>query len=101
MEFYDYRYTKNAKIASDRFKDRPMTPAESVVYWTEYVVRHKGAPHLRSHAFNLSWYQYFLLDVIFVVLILLCMIFVIACIIIKSIYKYLKQFSRTIKSKSE
>ena len=55
---------KNAKIASNILKDRPMTPAQSVVYWTEYVIRHKGAPHLKSHAVNLTWYQYFLLDVI-------------------------------------
>jgi glucuronosyltransferase len=34
------------------------------VYWTEYVIRHKGAPHLRSAALDLAWYQYFLLDVI-------------------------------------
>ncbi|KAL5244409.1 hypothetical protein ACI65C_011819 [Semiaphis heraclei] len=45
-----------------------MSPAESVVYWTEYVIRHKGAPHLRSHALDLTWYQYFLLDVITVAL---------------------------------
>nr|WIG62511.1 UDP-glucuronosyltransferase 2B2-like protein [Rhopalosiphum padi] len=49
------KYAKNAKISSERFKDRPMSPAESVVYWTEYVVRHKGAPHLKSHALNLTW----------------------------------------------
>ncbi|XP_025198668.1 UDP-glucuronosyltransferase 2C1-like [Melanaphis sacchari] len=63
-------YSKNAKIISDRFKDLPMSPAESVVYWTEYVLRHKGAPHLRSHAFNLTWYQYFSLDVIAIVLLI-------------------------------
>jgi glucuronosyltransferase len=34
------------------------------VYWTEYVIRHKGAPHLRSAVLDLAWYQYFLLDVI-------------------------------------
>jgi glucuronosyltransferase len=34
------------------------------VYWTEYVIRNKGAPHLRSAALDLAWYQYFLLDVI-------------------------------------
>jgi len=58
------RYKINAKIASERFKDRPMSPAESVVYWTEYVLRHKGAPHLKSQALSLKWYQYFLIDVI-------------------------------------
>jgi len=34
------------------------------VYWTEYVIRHKGAPHLRSAVLDLAWYQYLLLDVI-------------------------------------
>ncbi|XP_027847828.2 UDP-glucosyltransferase 2 isoform X1 [Aphis gossypii] len=64
-------YSKNAKIVSDRFKDRPMSPTESVVYWTEYVIRYKNAPHLKSHAFNLTWYQYFLLDVIAVVFLII------------------------------
>lgn len=45
-----------------------MTPAESVVYWTEYVVRHKGAPHLKSLAFDVTWYQYYTLDVITAIL---------------------------------
>ncbi|XP_025423697.1 UDP-glucuronosyltransferase 2C1-like [Sipha flava] len=64
----DETYSRNAKITSERFKDRPMSPAESVVYWTEYVIRHKGAPHLKSQAFNLTWYQYYLLDVFAAVL---------------------------------
>jgi glucuronosyltransferase len=34
------------------------------VYWTEYIIRHKGAPYLRSAVLDLAWYQYFLLDVI-------------------------------------
>ncbi|VVC32608.1 UDP-glucuronosyl/UDP-glucosyltransferase [Cinara cedri] len=63
-------YTKNAKITANRFKDRPMTPQESVVYWTEYVIRHNGAHHLKSEALNLTWYQYLLLDVISVVAVL-------------------------------
>lgn len=44
-----------------------MTPRESVVYWTEYVLRHNGAHHLKSEALNLTWYQYMLLDVLFFV----------------------------------
>ena len=43
--------------------DQPLTPLEQAVYWTEYVIRHKGAPHLRSAVLDLAWYQYFLLDV--------------------------------------
>ncbi|XP_025194800.1 UDP-glucuronosyltransferase 1-7C-like [Melanaphis sacchari] len=57
------KYSENAKNAMKIFKDRPMSPKSSVVYWTEYVLRHRGAPHLKSRALNLTWYQYYLLDV--------------------------------------
>lgn len=40
-----------------------MSPLDTAVYWIEYVIRHKGAPHLRSVAADLPWYQYLLLDV--------------------------------------
>jgi glucuronosyltransferase len=30
----------------------------------EYVIRHKGAPHLRSAVMDVAWYQHFLLGVI-------------------------------------
>lgn len=49
---------------SKRFRDRPKTPQEEVLYWTEYVIRHKGAQHLKSEGLKLSWYQYFLIDVL-------------------------------------
>ncbi|KAJ4434826.1 hypothetical protein ANN_23397, partial [Periplaneta americana] len=61
---YNPRYHKNAKELSELFRDRPHTPLETAVFWTEYVIRHKGAHHLRSAAVDLSLYQYLLLDVI-------------------------------------
>ncbi|XP_022163253.1 UDP-glucuronosyltransferase 2A3-like [Myzus persicae] len=88
----DEKYRKNAKIASKRFKDRPMSPADSVVYWTEYIIRHNGDPHLKSHALSLSWYQYFLIDIIctllFIVLIVLFVIYYCLQIMYKQIFKY-------------
>ncbi|XP_022228113.2 UDP-glucosyltransferase 2 [Drosophila obscura] len=30
------------------YRDRPLTARQSVVYWTEYVLRHQGAYHLQS-----------------------------------------------------
>ncbi|XP_050419910.1 uncharacterized protein LOC126832913 [Adelges cooleyi] len=57
-------YSHNAKIVSELFKDRVMPPKKSVVYWTEYVVRHNGSPHLKSKAFDLTWYEILLLDVL-------------------------------------
>jgi glucuronosyltransferase len=45
------------------------------VFWTEYVIRHKGTPHMRSAVLDLAWYQYFLLDVIVVLaLVAVCLL---------------------------
>ncbi|XP_049832172.1 UDP-glucosyltransferase 2-like [Schistocerca gregaria] len=62
-------YWTRAKQLSALFRDRPRPPLEEAASWVEYVVRHRGAPHMRSAALDLSWYQYLLLDVVaFVVL---------------------------------
>jgi glucuronosyltransferase len=57
-------YREIAQRLSRIFRDQPFTPLEQSVYWTEYVIQHKGAPHLRSTVLDLAWYKYFLLDVI-------------------------------------
>lgn len=64
---YIYRYKQKAKELSEDFRDRPMSPLETAAYWTEYVIRHKGAPHLRSTAIRMPWYQYYLIDVLLVI----------------------------------
>jgi UDP-glucoronosyl and UDP-glucosyl transferase. len=37
---------------------------DTAIYWTEYVIRHRGAPHMRSAGADLPLYEYLLLDVI-------------------------------------
>lgn len=54
---------------SRTFKDRPMTPQQSVVYWTEYVIRHNGARHLKTLGMDMPMYKYFMLDIIVLLLI--------------------------------
>ncbi|XP_069937201.1 UDP-glycosyltransferase UGT5-like [Cherax quadricarinatus] len=44
-------------------KDRPQEPADVAVYWTKYVIRHKGALHLRCPASTMTWYQLYNVDV--------------------------------------
>ena len=58
------RYKENVQKLSVLHKDRPVDPLDLSVYWTEYVMRHKGAKHLKSAVHDLSWIQYFCLDVI-------------------------------------
>lgn len=45
-------------------RDQKESPLERAVYWTEYVIRHKGAYHLQSPAKDLSFIQYYMLDVV-------------------------------------
>lgn len=80
---------KNAKLTSNLFKERPLSPEQMVVYWTEYVIRHKGTPQLKSHALNLSWYQYFLLDVTTVILSSIVLIGVIVYKLFYLIFKFI------------
>jgi len=61
-------YRVRAKQVAARYSDRPFTAAEEAVWWTEYVIRHRGAPHLRPLGADLPLYQYLLLDVVAVVL---------------------------------
>nr|AAB18360.1 UGT1A7 [Rattus norvegicus] len=56
-------------------------PLDLAVFWVEYVMRHKGAPHLRPAAHDLTWYQYHSLDVIGF---LLAIVFTVVFIVYKS-----------------
>ncbi|XP_017768995.1 PREDICTED: UDP-glucuronosyltransferase 1-7C-like isoform X3 [Nicrophorus vespilloides] len=74
----DPEFNKKAKQLSERFRDRPMPPLETAIYWIEYVARHKGADHMRTAAVNMPFYQYLLLDVIaFLILALAFTIFIV------------------------
>ncbi|EDL89823.1 rCG57123 [Rattus norvegicus] len=57
-------YKKNAMWLSTIHHDQPTKPLDRAVFWIEFVMRHKGAKHLRSLGHNLPWYQYHSLDVI-------------------------------------
>lgn len=56
-------YSRNAEEISARYFDRPITPQQAVVYWTDYAVRHKGAPHLRASGNYLNFFEFHLIDV--------------------------------------
>ncbi|XP_069686119.1 UDP-glucosyltransferase 2-like [Periplaneta americana] len=66
---YNPTYKENMRKMSTRLSDQPDSPLDRAVWWIEYVIRHKGARHLRSAAMDLAWYQYLLLDVFAVIVI--------------------------------
>ncbi|XP_075168196.1 UDP-glucosyltransferase 2-like [Haematobia irritans] len=57
------RYGKEAKLKSLQFRDQLNSPLERSTYWIEYVLRHKGAPHIRNLGQNLSSWQFYNHDV--------------------------------------
>uniref|UniRef100_A0A8B9FE14 UDP-glucuronosyltransferase n=1 Tax=Amazona collaria TaxID=241587 RepID=A0A8B9FE14_9PSIT len=57
-------YKENALRLSKIHHDQPLKPLDRAVFWVEFVMRHKGAKHLRPAAHQLTWYQYHSLDVL-------------------------------------
>ncbi|KAF7222988.1 UDP-glucuronosyltransferase isoform X2 [Nothobranchius furzeri] len=58
------RYKEVVQKLSAVHNDRPFDPVDLSVYWTEFVMKHKGAKHLKAAFRDLNWFQYFSLDVI-------------------------------------
>ncbi|XP_021696236.1 UDP-glucuronosyltransferase 2B1 [Aedes aegypti] len=71
---YKPEYKENMNRVSAVFRDRPVPALEEAIYWIEYVIRHKGAPQLRSAGLDLPWVSFASLDIAALVLgvLLLC-----------------------------
>jgi hypothetical protein len=63
-----YSIHEEAERRSAIFRDQPETPLDRATFWVEYVIRHKGAPHLRSAVIDLAWYQRHMVDVVAVII---------------------------------
>nr|CAD7604575.1 unnamed protein product [Timema genevievae] len=92
-------YLNNAKRISKIYLDQPKPPMDLAVYWTEYVIRHKGAPHLRSAALDLNWFQLHLLDVAAVLFLILTIVIVGLVFIIRTLVRLVTR--RTTKKKPQ
>ncbi|XP_061926255.1 UDP-glucuronosyltransferase 1A1-like isoform X2 [Entelurus aequoreus] len=78
----DTRHKETMKRLSALHKDRPVEPVDLSVFWTEFVMRHKGADHLKAAVTGLNWFQYFCLDVmaLLAAVLLLCTLLTLKCI---------------------
>lgn len=61
---YQDSYRQNIQRMSRLHRDQPMAPMDQAIFWVEYVMRNKGAPHLRTEAYKMPWYSYHSLDVL-------------------------------------
>ncbi|XP_045463151.1 UDP-glycosyltransferase UGT5-like isoform X2 [Harmonia axyridis] len=98
----DKSYKENIIQIEKLMNDVPMKGIEKAVWWIEYVIRHKGAKHLRSSSMDIPWYQYLLLDVMAVILSVLILAIFIIYLLVKSIRKLFRLiFCKKNKSKKE
>ncbi|XP_006873825.1 PREDICTED: UDP-glucuronosyltransferase 2B31-like isoform X2 [Chrysochloris asiatica] len=92
-------YKENAMRLSAIHHDQPVKPLDRAVFWIEFIMRHKGAKHLRPASHDLTWYQYYSLDVIGF---LLACVAIVTFVIIKCcLFSYKKLFKRGKKKKRE
>ncbi|XP_064141816.1 UDP-glucuronosyltransferase 2B31-like isoform X4 [Loxodonta africana] len=93
---YDPSYKENAMRLSAIHHDQPVKPLDQAVFWIEFVMRHKGAKHLRPAALSLTWYQYHSLDVIGF---LLACVAIVGFLVIKCCLLGYQKFYKTGKKK--
>lgn len=89
-------YLDKAREVSSIFKANIVPPLQEAIFWIEYVCQFDGAPHLKSHAVNMSWFSYLSLDI-------LCMIFVMTACLVCSLQLIFRWCCRqnVLKKKSE
>jgi len=61
----------SVKRLQSLLRDQPETPMERAIFWTEYAIRHNGAPALSLASRHLNWIQRNLIDVYLLLTILI------------------------------
>ncbi|XP_072946228.1 UDP-glucosyltransferase 2-like [Epargyreus clarus] len=67
----DESYRNNVIRLRSLMYDNPQTSLERAIWWTEHVLRHGGAKHLRTLAANMSWAECFELEFVLIFLVTL------------------------------
>ncbi|EDW76529.2 uncharacterized protein Dwil_GK14614 [Drosophila willistoni] len=62
------KYGQSIKQFSQLYRDRPLTARQTVLYWVNYVLRHRGAAHLQSPVVHMGFLQANNLDIYFILL---------------------------------
>ncbi|XP_078038087.1 UDP-glucosyltransferase 2-like [Augochlora pura] len=100
---YNKEYKEKIIALKELVNDTPLNTVEYLAWWVEYVIRHKGAPHLRSNLADQPWYQRYDMDiVVFLTIVSVLIVLIITSIIVRTIvwsYNYYYTISASIKRK--
>ncbi|XP_017774667.1 PREDICTED: UDP-glucuronosyltransferase 2B16-like isoform X2 [Nicrophorus vespilloides] len=71
------------KEITNLVKDEPLSGLEKAVWWTEYLLRNKGAQHLKGPAIDFPTYQYYYFDIFSLFLFVLFFVLSLSYLLIK------------------
>nr|QBK47162.1 UDP-glycosyltransferase UGT34A8 [Chilo suppressalis] len=82
-------YKKSITNLRDLIIDPSISGPEKTIWWIEYVLKHKGAKHLRSPGVGVGFYQSLMLDLLFYINIGILLILFLILIILRLIVRRL------------
>ncbi|KPJ00052.1 Ecdysteroid UDP-glucosyltransferase [Papilio xuthus] len=101
MVVKDRSYHQNMLRLRSLMNDQPQCPLERAVWWTEHVLRQRGAAHLRSPTANITWTEYLEID-LFIVIAILILTFSASCIwLLNCLLRYLISSLFNVKFKTD
>ncbi|XP_038131422.1 UDP-glucuronosyltransferase 2C1-like [Cyprinodon tularosa] len=86
---YEPSYREKMKKLSSLQRDQPMKPLDRAIFWIEFVMRHKGAAHLRTESYKMSKIQYYSIDVLAFLLSIILLLFSVFISVIRFLWKRL------------
>ncbi|XP_043489516.1 UDP-glucosyltransferase 2-like [Polistes fuscatus] len=94
-------FKENMLKLKNLIEDKPFDTMEKVIWWIEYVIRHKGANHLRSSIVDEPWYQRYDTDVIALLSIILFIIAVFSLYITVKVFVIIIKYYANLVSKEK
>ncbi|KAG5870231.1 hypothetical protein JTB14_029105 [Gonioctena quinquepunctata] len=81
------KYREKARLLGEIYRDEETSSLKKAIYWTEYVIKYKGAPHLKSPAHAMPFWKYHLLDVYAFSITVLLILFYLGFLVLKCVFK--------------
>uniref|UniRef100_A0A672Z1A8 UDP-glucuronosyltransferase n=1 Tax=Sphaeramia orbicularis TaxID=375764 RepID=A0A672Z1A8_9TELE len=86
---YEPSYRDKIRTLSNLHRDQPIKPLDRAMFWIEFVMRHKGASHLRTESYKMSMIQYHSIDVAVFLLAVVSLVLIIFISMIRFLWRRL------------
>lgn len=84
-------YVENMRKISSLHHDTALKPKDSIIFWLEFVMRNRGAAHLRTESYKMPWYAYYNVDILAFILGVMTILILLFGLICKLLFKALER----------